>query len=57
MEINLQREYDLICAFFKTTSEPFDRLDWDGSKLNIVLNESIIEEYSVADLKELISNF
>lgn len=55
--MNLQEQYDKIYSFFKTTIEPFDELDWDGSNLKVILNENIIEEYSISDLKELISNF
>ena len=53
----MQHLYHLIYSFFKTTTEPFDKLDWDGSTLKVIWNENIIEEYSFSDLKALISNF
>ena len=30
-DIILQAQYEKIHSFFKTTTEPFDLLDWDGS--------------------------
>lgn len=51
----MQHQYDLICSFLKTTTEPFDDLEWDGKILNVWLNGKIIERYSYKDLKELIS--
>ncbi len=50
----LQHQTDLIYAFFKTTTEPFDDLEWDGKILVVWLNEKIIERYSFRDLKEVI---
>jgi hypothetical protein len=50
----LQRQYDLIYSFFKTTTEPFDCLDWDGETLAVVFEDVTIEEYMLNDLKELI---
>jgi len=55
--MNLQEQYDRIYAFFKTTTEPFDQIDWDGNTLSIILNDNTIEEYSLCDLQELIQNF
>jgi len=52
----MQHQYDLIYSFFKTTTEHFDDLEWDGKILNVWLNEKIIERYSYKDLKELINN-
>ena len=52
----MQHQYDLIYSFFKTTTEPFDDLEWDGKILNVWLNEKIIERYNYKDLKELISH-
>ena len=50
----MQHQYDLIYSFFKTTTESFDNLEWDGEILNVWLNEKIIERYKYKDLKELI---
>jgi hypothetical protein len=55
MEIKLQKDYDLIYSFFKTTTEPFDDLEWDGKILNVWLNEKLIERYNCKDLRELIN--
>jgi hypothetical protein len=55
--MQMQKQYDLIYSFFKTTSEEFDSLEWDGSILSVILNDKIIEIYSYNDLKELIKNF
>lgn len=51
MEIDLQKQYDLIRSFFKTTTEAFDELDWDGDVLLVLLDGKIIEEYSYEELK------
>jgi hypothetical protein len=50
----LLRQYDLIYSFFKTTSEAFDGLDWEGEILSVVFSDSVIEEYTLSDLKKLI---
>ncbi|GAB1430243.1 hypothetical protein MASR2M18_10760 [Ignavibacteria bacterium] len=57
MELNLQRQYDLIYSYFKATAEPYDTLLWDGRKLLVLLNEAEIEEYTYCDLKMLINGF
>lgn len=49
----LQLQYDRIDSYFKTTTEPFDFLDWDGKLLNVWLNNKVIEKYSIQDLKLL----
>ncbi len=51
MEIDLQKQYDLIRSYFKTTTEAFDELDWDGDVLLVLLDGKIIEEYSYEELK------
>jgi hypothetical protein len=53
----LQQQYDKIRAFFKTTSEPFDDLEWDGENLVVYYEDVAVEHYTYADLKELIENF
>lgn len=57
MEADLQRQYDLIWFYFRTTTEPYDELDWDGEVLLVLLNNKIIEKYSYEDLKEIIEGF
>jgi len=50
----LQSQYDKIYSYFKTTCEPFDFLEWDGDDLQVWNNESVIEKYTLRDLKILI---
>lgn len=57
MEMNLQDQYDMIRSYFKTTTEPYDDLDWDGESLIVLLNGEVIEEYSYEQLKEYIDGF
>lgn len=52
----LQYNYDLIHAFFKTTNEPYDDLEWDGYELLLILKNKIIERYFLPDLKSIISD-
>lgn len=54
MEVNIQEQYDLIRAYFKTTTEPFDELDWDGDTLLVLLDGKVIEKYTYNELKEII---
>jgi hypothetical protein len=48
--MKLQEEYDKIYSFLKTTSEPFDELDWDGETLDVILNNQINERYTRKDI-------
>ena len=48
----LQTEYNKIHRFFKTTTEFYDDLDWDGKILNVWLNDEIIETYTKKNLIE-----
>ena len=50
---DLQIQYDKIYAFFKSTTDCFDYLDWDGEKLSVLENDKIIERYSLKDLKRV----
>lgn len=50
----LQHQYDLIYSFFKTTTESFDELYWNGLTLQVIQNNITIEEYSFLDLKDII---
>jgi len=51
---DLQRQYDLIYNYFKTTMPAFDSLEWDGKNLEVWLDDEKIETYTYADLKEFI---
>ena len=51
--MKLQKQYNNIYSFFKNTTEPFDKLEWDGYKLEVVYEDRIIEIYSFDDLREL----
>ncbi len=55
--ILLQRQYELIRAYFRTTCEHFDSLDWNGNELEITLNDVTIEKYTFKDLCGLIPYF
>ena len=44
--MKLQEEYDKIYSFFKTTTEPFDELEWNGKELSVLLNDEVVEIYS-----------
>ena len=57
MELNLQLQYDLIYAYFKSTTEPFDMLEWDGENLIVLFNNVEIERYSYSDLRIMIPDF
>ncbi|MCL5733152.1 MAG: hypothetical protein M1334_00610 [Patescibacteria group bacterium] len=50
---NIQNQYDKIYSYFKTTSEPFDLLEWDGELLNVWGENEIFEIYKYKDLKAL----
>jgi hypothetical protein len=52
----LQRQYDQIYSFFKTTTDPFDSLEWDGMILEVWHNDEIVEVYSYKDLENIIFN-
>ena len=49
-----QAQYDAIYSFFRTTTEPYDDLDWDGRELLVWLGLEVIERYSLEDLRKLI---
>jgi|WetSurMetagenome_2_1015567.scaffolds.fasta_scaffold41183_4 hypothetical protein len=57
MKKSIQEQYDIIYSFFKTTTEEFDTLEWNGSFLLVILNQKVIEIYTYNNLKELIMNF
>jgi len=54
---NLQKQYDLLYSFFKTTTEPFDDIEWDGEVLKIWVECKVIESYTLDDLNEIIPDF
>lgn len=53
----LQRQGDLIQRYFRTTTEPYDSLEWDGSNLYVCLDDQIVETYTYTDLVEIIHDF
>lgn len=55
MKNSIQQQYDLIYSYFKTTTEQFDSLEWDGSLLQVIFNDKVIEKYALSDLKALIN--
>ena len=46
----LQNTYDHIYSYFKTTTEPFDFLEWDEITLQVWNNETVVEVYRLEDL-------
>jgi len=52
-----QFQYDKIYAYFKTTCESFDFLEWDGRILQVWRNDNIIEQYFIKDLNFMIESF
>ncbi len=57
MESKLQTQYDKIYTYFKSTSEPFDDLQWEGNILMVYHEDEVIEEYTYSDLLEIIPDF
>ncbi len=55
--MRLQRQYDLIRQYFKTTAEPYDDLEWDGEILRVCLDGKVIEAYTRTELADIICNF
>jgi spermidine/putrescine-binding protein len=51
-----QGQYDKIYSYFKTTTEPFDYLEWDGKNLQVWNKKETSEFYKYKDLKKLIKN-
>jgi len=52
----LQIQYDKIYSYFKTTTEPYDFLEWDGQILQVWDKDKVVETYKYKDLKSLIKN-
>ncbi len=57
MELDIQQQYDLIHSYFKTTTDSYDELDWDGETLLVILDDVVIEIYTYSDLNLMIENF
>lgn len=53
----LQSQYDKIYSYFKTTTEPFDYLEWEGKGLQVWNGDVVVEKYSLKTLKELIFSY
>jgi hypothetical protein len=49
----LQIQYEKIYSYFKTTTEPFDSLEWNGKILEVWNENKIIEKYSLKDLRTI----
>ncbi len=50
----LQKSYDKIYSYFKTTTEQFDYLEWDGKILKVWNKNKVVETYEYKDLEKLI---
>ncbi len=46
----LQSQYDKIYSYFKSTTEPFDFLDWDGKILQVWQDDTVVEVYNLKNL-------
>lgn len=53
----LQAQYDLIHSYFKTTTEPYDFLEWDGRTLKVWFEDCVVENYEYADLGTFIPDW
>ncbi len=53
----IQKQYDLIYSYFKTTTEPYDYLEWNGKNLAVMMNGEVIETYASDDLSKIIDGF
>ena len=50
----LQIQDDKIHSYFKTTTELFDYLEYEGNDLQVWNGDVVVEKYSLKDLEELI---
>lgn len=56
MKINykfLQFQDDKIYSYFRTTTEPFDFLEWDGEILQVWSEGTVVEKYLLEDLQKI----
>ena len=53
----LQSQYDKIYSYFKTTTEPFDYLKYDGEDLQVWNGDVVVERYSKKDVKKIFLNY
>jgi len=53
IELDIQAQYDVICSYFRTTTELYDEIEWDGKVCSIVLSNETIESYTKSDLQEI----
>lgn len=51
-----QNEYDRIYSYFKTTTEPFNFLEWDGKILKVWNENEIVEKYFLKNLRKIVLN-
>ncbi|MDO8436104.1 MAG: hypothetical protein Q7S82_01795 [bacterium] len=52
----LQIQDEKIYSYFRTTTEPFDSLEWDGKVLEVWDKDKIVETYKYKDLINFIIN-
>ncbi len=57
IEMDIQTQYDRIYEYFKTTTEPFDNLEWDGYELLVIMDCKVIERYDINLLRKLLKDF
>ncbi|MGI9558958.1 MAG: hypothetical protein ACR2NQ_04770 [Thermodesulfobacteriota bacterium] len=49
-----EKQWNLIYRYFKTTCEPYDDLEFDGTDLKVWLDGEVVEHYPEKCLKEII---
>jgi len=50
----IQNQFNKIYSCFKTTTEPFDSLEWDGEILEVWNKDKIVETYKYKDFRNFI---
>ena len=53
----LQLRYDRIYSYFKSTTEPFDFIEWNGKILLVWEDGEIVEQYSSGQLEKLVLRY
>jgi len=48
--LKLQSQDDRIYSYFKTTTEPFDFLEWDGKILQVWNKNAVVEVYRLKEM-------
>jgi hypothetical protein len=54
--LDIQAQYDAMHSYFKTSTESYDEIEWNGEVCSVILNNETIESYKMSDLKRIIGN-